>query len=526
MSDTESTNHIIPIGLEATAGDCEAILEWNKMENEVATGFEFRCSTDNDAGEWTSIPESSASTVSHVVKGLENGVRYQFQVRALWHPLTPQPQRAVRVVTVRLAKRPSSWVNFRDPNLRDRVDGELRLTRGAVVTRGDMARMTGLYIRDADIKHLDGLEYAINLRRVYFPQNSITDVSPLSQIDSLTDIDLADNRIVDVTPLAKIKGLQTLSLSKNDIDDFSVLTDLEQLRHINLSYNRRISDFTPIGSFASLKYVSLSGNVGLSELTPEIIRALDGLHEIVLSQNQIADITPLATLTNLVWVDLSENKFSDVSPLASLPKLYRINLDGTKVSDISPLAGLPRLRGLRVSRTAISDFSPLEGLESLRELTAYGCALADISKFAGLVRLTTLDLHGNAIVDVNGLQALTQLRTLDLSWNAIVDPSPLAELPALRHLYLSDNNIIDATALARLSGTVVNVSAIGNRIMNIEPLVGTKFKSLSISYNPLEFDGSARHILELCEAGTEVSCTVRVDGKHEDFTELALDAAA
>jgi internalin A len=47
-----------------------------------------------------------------------------------------------------------------------------------------------------------------------------------------------------------------------------------------------------------------------------------------LSKNQISDIKPLASLTNLTWLWLDNNQISDIKPLESLTKLtdlYLIN---------------------------------------------------------------------------------------------------------------------------------------------------------------------------------------------------------
>ena len=42
--------------------------------------------------------------------------------------------------------------------------------------------------------------------------------------------------------------------------------------------------------------------------------------------NEITDVSPLASLTNLTTLNLSDNRISDVSPLASLTNLTWLNL--------------------------------------------------------------------------------------------------------------------------------------------------------------------------------------------------------
>ena len=48
--------------------------------------------------------------------------------------------------------------------------------------------------------------------------------------------------------------------------------------------------------------------------------------------------------------------------------VVRVNLREVKVSDVSPLAGLTRLDYVDLGHTQVSDLTPLAGLKSLRML--------------------------------------------------------------------------------------------------------------------------------------------------------------
>ncbi len=79
-----------PAGLKAVAGDGQVTLTWNNPNNPAITGYQIRQRIYVN-GAWTKfpkfpkwpniIPGSDASTTSHVVSGLTNGVRYSFQIR-------------------------------------------------------------------------------------------------------------------------------------------------------------------------------------------------------------------------------------------------------------------------------------------------------------------------------------------------------------------------------------------------------------------------------------------------------------
>lgn len=74
----------------------------------------------------------------------------------------------------------------------------------------------------------------------------------------------------------------------------------------------------------------------------------------------ILDLSGLANLTNLHYLNLEFNQVSDISELSSLTKLGQLFLGGNKViRDISPLAGHPQLFEVGLEDNQISDIAPL-----------------------------------------------------------------------------------------------------------------------------------------------------------------------
>ncbi len=78
-----------PTGLTATAGNGQAALEWDDLNDDSVTEWQYRGDRYHPAKGrwtefrgWTAISGSSAGTTSYTVTGLSNGVRYRFSVRA------------------------------------------------------------------------------------------------------------------------------------------------------------------------------------------------------------------------------------------------------------------------------------------------------------------------------------------------------------------------------------------------------------------------------------------------------------
>ena len=190
-------------------------------------------------------------------------------------------------------------VDILDANLRAAVETTLGVASGTPIFSAEMARLTHLTARNANINDLTGVEHATNLKSLWL------------------DGEQVGNRFVN----------------SNSVSDLSPLVGLTHLEELNLWVNS-VSDISALASLTNLTYLGLVGN-------------------------NISDMSALAELTNLESLFLDGNPISDLSPLAGLTKLTRLGLDNISVSDFSPLAGLTSLRWMRLVGNNISDISPL-----------------------------------------------------------------------------------------------------------------------------------------------------------------------
>ena len=74
-----------PAGLTAAGGHEEVRLGWDDPNNAGITGWQYqvrRVARGVGWGEWMNMDGSGATTVSHTVRNLDNGVKYRFKVRA------------------------------------------------------------------------------------------------------------------------------------------------------------------------------------------------------------------------------------------------------------------------------------------------------------------------------------------------------------------------------------------------------------------------------------------------------------
>ena len=130
----------------------------------------------------------------------------------------------------------------------------------AALTKKDLARVTQLKVvrtyNDGDEVHgLELLADCVNLQMLDLSGIGISglDLSPLSKLQSLQELNLQDNPISAIYDIGGLPKLRRLNLSKNRICDIFPLQHLVQLEYLNLAQNK-ITDIEP-----------LVNNIGLSQ---------------------------------------------------------------------------------------------------------------------------------------------------------------------------------------------------------------------------------------------------------------------
>ena len=247
--------------------------------------------------------------------------------------------------------------------------------------------------------------------------------------------------------LKDVASLTQLDGRSQGIQSLAGLGHCTALQSLLLTGNQ-ISDVSALATLTKLTELYLAGNQ-ISDVSA--LASLTNLTGLYLADNQISDVSGLATLTKLTHLDLTDNQLTDVSGLATLTKLTHLYLDSNQLTDVSGLATLTKLTHLELDSNQLTDVSGLATLTKLQTLNLAGNQLTDVSGLATLTKLQTLNLNSNQISDVSGLATLTNLQGVTLGGNQISDVSGLATLTSLTHLVLNDNQISDVSALASLT---------------------------------------------------------------------------
>ena len=157
----------------------------------------------------------------------------------------------ISVMVLFLTINVSSYGNTGLPNFPDRNLEEIicqKLKQNGPLKTTDLLRLVELEDYGGEIKDLNGIEYATNLKKLVISNNQISDISPLSGLKNLQILGLSSNRITDIRVLENLNNLTELRLHNNVISDIAAISKLFNLKKLTLQRN-------PLGEEAFSLYI-------------------------------------------------------------------------------------------------------------------------------------------------------------------------------------------------------------------------------------------------------------------------------
>ena len=237
-----------------------------------------------------------------------------------------------------------------------------------------LVKLTALSLRDNNIKDISALSSLSSLTEIDFSENFIQDISVLSGLSRLKTLNLSNNLITTVSALSELSNLRDLRLSGNQITSVEALRSLTGLTTLDLS-NNTISNISALSSMRSLVNLDISSNSvtsfehlsGLSNLTTLNASYNTASNFDLLSGTNIKYLTAsnmgltddalgrIAVLSNLQTLDIRNNQIVDVSSLASLSRLTTLTISGNYPKNLSSLTACERLDTVNCSNSTVSD---------------------------------------------------------------------------------------------------------------------------------------------------------------------------
>ncbi|XP_010151433.1 PREDICTED: leucine-rich repeat-containing protein 23, partial [Eurypyga helias] len=226
------------------------------------------------------------------------------------------------------------------------------------------------------------------------------------------------------------------------LTDIGLLKCFIHLRYVDLSENK-LQDLSPLSSLTHLLWLKVDGNL----LTSACMQELPYLQVISFARNRIKDVEGI-THPRLANLSLRGNKIQTALGL-SHGQLFSLQILELRENKLESTAGLslPKLKNLYLARNAIRSLEGLEGLGQLTTLHLRDNRLEALDGFCSSMKcLQYLNLRNNGISslrEVAKLQVLPMLQALVLLDNPCSNESNyrLEVLVLLPHLQRLDKEI-------------------------------------------------------------------------------------
>lgn len=214
------------------------------------------------------------------------------------------------------------------------------------------------------------------------------DIAP-ADVAGITTLDASHQGIADLSGIQNLTNLNVLGLGFNNITSVALLTGLTNLVSLDLGFGspldadfdimnstaNQITDVSPLATLINLQYLNLGGNAGITDIN--ILGNMDSLAALILGYSTIADFTPLndvATQLSMFFSVSTGMTDTDVDQIVST--MVNLQVMGlTQISDISSLTGLTSLAGVLLGGCTISDYSVMAQWSSLAQLALLYCPL-------------------------------------------------------------------------------------------------------------------------------------------------------
>jgi internalin A len=305
-------------------------------------------------------------------------------------------------------------------------------------------------------------------------------IEDLTELKSLTALNLSENNIDNIKPLKVLDNLTNLNLYDNDVRDITALQYLTDLKVLNLglSYDRSRNIITSAG-LTSLEEQKNS----IRDLTH--LKGLVQMNSLNLRSNQVSDLNPLKDMVQMISLNLRRNQVSDLTPLKDMGNLESINLYNNQVRDLTPLKDMGQMNSLDLWNNQVSDLTPLKDMGQMNSLNLFNNQVSDLTPLKDMGQMNSLNLWGNQVSDLTPLKDMGQMNSLNLGYNQVSDLTPLKGLVKLETLYLFNNQVSDLTPLKGL----VNLNTLhlaSNQVSDLTPLKGmVKLNELDLKYNKI-----------------------------------------
>ena len=244
------------------------------------------------------------------------------------------------------------------PNLQHLTLSNCQLSSSSIETLSGANNLVSLDLSNNNIRDISSLSFMAKLKELNLSHNALTNLSFISALSGLEVLDVSYNSLVSVLPLAGCPSLKDLNISQNYVETLSGTENLHALQYLYATNNSLVS-----------------------------VDALSGCQEIIeldISFNKLTNISSLSGLAKMTYFDFSNNQITAIPEFDDSAALVYVNGSSNRLSSVAPLSGLEQLTTVAVDHNNISTLDSLAKCHLLIRVDAFGNPISDVSKLREL----------------------------------------------------------------------------------------------------------------------------------------------
>lgn len=283
---------------------------------------------------------------------------------------------------------------------------ELRISHNRLSNLTAWDRLSNLQFVDVsnnEIKSLSAFQNLIHLRDLVADNTGLVNLDGIKYHETLLTLRARGNKIQELDfDGTALERLTTLDLEGNMIGRIENLSELSSLSYLNLSENKLV-EFAPAASIP-LKTLMISDN----KLRKLDVSAMQRLQLLCADRNRLTTVYGLERTSRLDSLSLKEQGGSQPFDMATLARAYEVRklfLSGNRLGAFTPPRDFLNLQLLDLANCGLQHLPDNMGdmMPNLRVLNLNFNGLSDISGILGIPRLKRLFLAGNRFIDLKPL---------------------------------------------------------------------------------------------------------------------------
>lgn len=316
-----------------------------------------------------------------------------------------------------------------------------------------LTRLTELNLSETDVSDISPLAGMTHLLDLFLSGTLVNDISPLAGLTSLRELDLVGTAVSDIGPLGGLTSLRRLYLSRTSVEDISSLAGLENLESLHLK-DCDVSDYRPLLGLRKLRYLSISGKKLIAADSgadsDEWVYALFRDH---VNQEGLTIVSAAVTVnkTNFEKYCVEHPAFVTQQPVTvqelNVDEQRRIINNFLEKSGVKGLYCFPLLNDhlqLDIATSQrIKNIKKLQGLTRVSLLKLLNAHVSIIEALPAFPNVRNLIIAGVMYSDIRPFTVLKHLKTVALHNTSITDISALKDCADLIFVELEDTNVSD-----------------------------------------------------------------------------------